>query len=74
MAVCVLVLAERDPADQLNQQLRAAETPLERCQLLQPASSPTTKTEPAELNIKGDEDTLPLTDIDPVDQTCHLAV
>ena len=67
MAVCVLVLAERDPADQLNQQLRAAETPLERCQLLQPASSPTTKTEPAELNIKGDEDTLPLTDIDSVE-------
>ena len=67
MAVCVLVLAERDPADQLNQQLRAAETPLTRCQLMEPTSSGKSEKEPTALNVQGDGDTLPLTDIDSVE-------
>ena len=67
MAVCVLVLAERDPADQLNQQLRAAETPLTRCQLMEPTSSEKSEKEPTALNVQGDGDTLPLTDIDSVE-------
>ena len=67
MAVCVLVLAERDPADQLNQQLRAAETPLTRCQLMEPTSSEKNEKEPTALTVQGVGDTLPLTDIDSVE-------
>ena len=67
MAICVLVLAERDLADQLNEQLKAAETPLTRCELIQPASSSETQPEIAASETKGNGETLKSMDIDSVE-------
>ncbi len=67
MAVCVLVLAERDPADQLNEQLRAAKTPLIRCELVPPVTTSTTKPEIAASETKGNGETLESMDIDSVE-------
>jgi len=64
MAICVLVLAERDHADQLNEQLKAAETPLTRCELIQPATNSETQPERTASEPKGNGNPLQSIDID----------
>ena len=68
MAICVLVLAERDHADQLNEQLKAAETPLTRCELIQPATNSETQPERTASEPKGNSNPLQSKDIDSIER------
>ena len=68
MAICVLVLAERDHADQLNEQLKAAETPLTRCELIQPATNSETQPERTASEANGNGKPLQSIDIDSIER------